>query len=119
MLNQLADLIEQRDAVVAAHPLRERYLALKVEVADCEAAFAHATEAHYAQIAGLKAQIEERVLDLGQTVKGAAWMAVWTRPRITYEVKLLEGFVLAHPELLAARRVGRPSVSIKAVKEAT
>jgi hypothetical protein len=41
-------------------------------------------------------------------------MAMYTKPRVTWDSKGIEGFSVAHPEINVFRKVGEPSVSIKA-----
>ncbi|MCG3145996.1 MAG: hypothetical protein HONDAALG_03775 [Gammaproteobacteria bacterium] len=52
----------------------------------------------------------------GATVKGAALSAVYAKGRVSWDNKALEGYAVAHPELLAFRSEGAPSVSIRGVK---
>ena len=61
---------------------------------------------------GLKAD----VLKIGETVKGTYLQAVYTKPRVTWDGKLLEGYAVAHPEILAAQKIGSPSVSFREVR---
>ena len=37
--------------------------------------------------------------------------------KTSWDGKLLEGYAVAHPEILAARKVGKPTVSFRTVKE--
>lgn len=56
------------------------------------------------------------VVALGASVKGEHLHAVYSKGRATWDGKLLEGYAVAHPEVLACRNVGEPTVSIRAVK---
>lgn len=85
------------------------------EYAKVQQAITAATADLDAEMLTIRADIEEFVLELGASVKGDTLMAVWMKPRVTYDGKILEGFILAHPELAAARHVGQPSVSIRPV----
>lgn len=58
--------------------------------------------------------IKSTVLEHGQSVKATHLHAVWSKPRISWNNKGLDGYAIAHPEILAFRKEGRPSVSIRA-----
>lgn len=64
----------------------------------------------------LEAQIKEQVLIAGQTVKGSFHQFVYSRPRVTWDGKGLDGYAMAHPEILRFRKEGNPSVSVRGVK---
>ena len=60
--------------------------------------------------------IKAAVIEQGASVKGAYLQAVYTKGRVSWDSKALEGFSAAHPEILTFRRVGEPSVSIRGLK---
>lgn len=64
----------------------------------------------------IKTGIEQEVLKLGATVKGDKYMAVWNKGRSSWDGKALEGFAMAHPEILQAKKVGEPTVTFRKVK---
>ncbi len=64
----------------------------------------------------IEAELKTAVLAEGATIKGARLMAVWAKGRETWQTDKLAGFALAHPELLELRKVGEPTVSIRAIK---
>lgn len=64
----------------------------------------------------LEAQIKEQVLIAGQTVKGSLHQFVFSKPRVSWDTKLLDGYAMAHPEILRFRKEGNPSVSVRGVK---
>ena len=68
------------------------------------------------QIAVVNTNICQRVLALGETVRGDALMAVWTKPRESVDVRLFRGLLLAHPEYQPMLHIGTPSVSIRTVR---
>jgi len=49
------------------------------------------------------------------TVKGEFLMAVYSKPRVTWDGSGLLGYMVAHPEIEAFKRVGKPSVSIRRI----
>lgn len=65
-------------------------------------------------IAQLQDAVKSAVVALGESVKGAGLQAVYTKPRVIWDNKGLDGYAVAHPEIAALRRVGEPSVSIRA-----
>ena len=56
------------------------------------------------------------VFTIGATVKANGLMAVYNKGRVSWDSKLLDGYAVAHPEILAARKEGDPSVTIRTVK---
>jgi hypothetical protein len=66
------------------------------------------------EISMLANEIKEQVKATGESVKGEHLSAVYTKPRVTWDSKGIEGFSVAHPEINVFRKVGEPSVSIKA-----
>jgi hypothetical protein len=56
------------------------------------------------QEADLIAKIKARVVEAGKTVKGESLMAVYCKPRITWEAAKLEGMMALVPGLAAARK---------------
>lgn len=61
--------------------------------------------------------IKSRVAnDLRETVRGESLMAVYSKPRVTWDGKGLTGYMVAHPEIEAFKKVGKPSVSIRKVR---
>lgn len=114
-LNQLATLMDERQAIIDgimaepwAQEAKARYEGLQADIANATVEIGLTIDAY-------QASIINEVYAMGETVKGARLMAVWTKPRVTWDSKVLEGYVIAHPELAAARHVGQPSVSIRPV----
>ena len=69
-----------------------------------------------AALAYTKERIEQQVLDATTTWKGTRYMAVWNRGRETWDGKALDGFAMAHPEILQAKKIGNPTVTFRQVK---
>ena len=59
--------------------------------------------------------VKTAVLMFGGTVKGTGLMAVYAKGRTSWDGKRLDGYAAAHPEILAFRSEGQPSVSIREV----
>lgn len=85
-------------------------------LSDVEAEYAGRLEAVKKSIANLQSKIKEKVVALGQSVKGKYLHAVYAKPRVTWDTKALDGYAVAHPELMTFRKVGEPSVSFRDAK---
>jgi hypothetical protein len=58
-------------------------------------------------------EIKYDVINLGKTVPGKFLMAVYNKARVTWDNHGLEGFMVAHPEIVAFRKEGEPTVTIR------
>ena len=67
-------------------------------------------------MAALQKSIKRDTIDLGFTTHGRYLMAVWSKPRVTWDSSGLAGYMVAHPEIEAFKKTGKPSVSIRKVK---
>jgi hypothetical protein len=63
----------------------------------------------------LEKDIKAAVIASGKSIKGAALHAVFAKGRVSWDAKLLEGLMIAVPQLEKARSVGEPSVSIRTI----
>ena len=61
-------------------------------------------------------EIKTEVLSAGVTAKGTRIMAVWNKGRESWDAKKLNGFAMAHPEILQAQKFGEPTISMRTVK---
>lgn len=86
---------------------------VKDQVEEINKEFADKVALQTAEIAKLQDVVKGIVLELGTTVKASSIMAVWNKGRTTWKGDLLEGYAVAHPEVLACRQVGEPSVSFR------
>ena len=57
--------------------------------------------------------IKAEVIAAGQTISGEHHQAVYSKPRVSWDSKGLEGYAVAHPEILVFRTEGSPSVSLR------
>lgn len=87
-------------------------LGLEARTAAFEAEIASTTDA----IKSLETEVKAEVLALGQTVKTDHISAIWNKGKTTWDGKLLEGYAVAHHEILAAKKTGQPTVSFKLAK---
>lgn len=118
-LDQLAEYQAQRDAAMLEKQtlLDEIYTAeIKARMAEIEAEFSAKTEAVASNIAALEAEIKQAVITHGASVKAAFIHAVFSKGRVSWDTKSLDGYATAHPELLSFRKEGEPSVSLRAAK---
>jgi hypothetical protein len=116
-LDQLADLQSAWDvAMLERQELIKKILTPEIEAAiqEIEIEFTERTEVVTGKIADLTAEVKAEVVKLGASVKGDYLQAVWSKPRVSWDTKALEGYAAAHPEIVTFRKVGAPSVSIRA-----
>lgn len=97
----------EREAIIA--PVREA-------LEDVDQQLIDATSELRFKIGAMEESIKYQVVDLGKSVKGSSLHAVYSKPRVTWDSKGLDGFAVAHPEMEAFRKVGQPSVSIRSAK---
>lgn len=88
---------------------------VKARIANVEAGFADKTKVLDAQIAGLETEVKQEVLKHGASVKATFLHAIWSKGRVSWDTKSLDGYATAHPELLTFRKEGEPSVSIRRI----
>jgi len=89
---------------------------IKAMLAEIDAEFDVKIEALNMERATLEAEIKEAVLAAGQSLKGSYHNFSWTKPRVSWDTKGLDGYAVAHPEILRFRKEGNPSVSVRGVK---
>ena len=118
-LNRLESLQAQADVIrLRFQELREQIMTpeIKAALADVDAEEATTLESLNEGITSLTDEVKQAVLDAGETVKGDNLQAVWVKGRVSWDTKSLDGYAVAHPELLGLRKEGSPSVSIRNVK---
>lgn len=116
LLEQLTELYAQLDLLnidrekakqeIIPQDVRDALEALALE-------YSPKQEAVGQKIAELEAQVKDEVIASGQTAKGGALQAVYTKGRVSWDSKVLDGLMIAVPELEKARKQGEPSVSIR------
>lgn len=105
----ISDIEAQKQALI------ERVLTpeIKDQLAEIDAEFDPKIEELNQSKAILEAQIKEQVLIAGQTIKGSIHQFVFSKPRVSWDTKLLDGYAMAHPEILQFRKEGSASVSVR------
>jgi hypothetical protein len=118
-LDRLADMQAQGD-VMNAHfdSLRDQILTpeIKAQLDEIEAERKTAMDALNEGIASLTEEIKADVMQAGATIRGKYLIAVWNKGRVSWDTKALDGFSSSHPEILAFRKEGDPSISIRGMK---
>jgi len=88
---------------------------VKQHLSDIEAEFAEKSATIRDQIEYLTGIVKKNVIEAGETVKGDHLQAVYVKGRTSWDSKKLEGLAIAIPQVLEARKIGNPSVSIRKV----
>lgn len=118
ILEQLTDLYAERDVLILDHN-NKRNAAVPKEILDAlyniDAEYAPKFDEVNSKIEKLAADAKQLVLEAGETVKGGALQAVYTKGRVSWDGKKLDGMMALVPGLSAARKEGEPSVSIRKV----
>lgn len=82
---------------------------------DIRAEFSEKASGAKDNIAALTNRIKGEVVKIGKSIKGQFYQAVYMRGRVTRNTDMLDGMIVAFPELAKARKEGEPSVSIRKV----
>lgn len=117
-LDSLAELHSQADALaIGKQDLIDQAIPpeVKARLDEIEAELTPAIDAVRQKIADLESEIKIAVILEGNTAKGAHFMAVWNKGRVTWDTKGLDGYLVAHPEIVAFRKVGEPTVSLRKI----
>lgn len=116
-LDNLDDLRSNRELIrIDMEEKREKAIPQEVKnvLDDINAEYLPRLEVVDQRIADLTAAIETLVCDFGATVHGKNLMAVYGKPRTSWDTKKLDGYAAAHPEILAFKKVGdKPTISIR------
>jgi hypothetical protein len=88
---------------------------IKAKIADIEAEFAPKFESANKASSALMEEVKKLVLENSGSVKGTFLHAIYGKGRISWDAKSLDGYAIAHPEILYMRKEGEPSVSIRRI----
>jgi len=86
---------------------------IKDKLAEIDAEFDPKVDDISQQKSMLEAEIKQEVLEAGRTIKGTFHSFVWSKPRVSWDTKALDGYAAAHPEIAQFRTEGSPSVSVR------
>lgn len=89
---------------------------IKQQVKDIEDEFAPEFESLNQTLSSVEKKIKEDVVQAGETVKGNFLMAVFSKGRVSWDTKGLNGVLAVYPQLEQFRKQGDPSVSIRSIK---
>ncbi len=114
-LDKLAEIQAHQTIVNIDYEDKRKVILAKVQddLDALDAEFTPMRENLSEQGATLESEIKADVLSSGGTVKGAHLMAVWSKGRVSWDTKQLDGLMLAFPQLAQCRKEGDPSVSIR------
>ena len=117
-LDALAELMAQEDVIrLEKGALKAAILTeeIKQQLADIDLEFMDQEETVKELIALAREQVKAAVILHEASVRGERMTAVYTRPRSSWDGRKLVGYAQAHPEILAFRSFGAPSVSFRKV----
>jgi len=86
---------------------------VKARLEEIEAEFGQKAGAADTSIETLEEAIKSETLAHGESVRGAAFQAVWTKGRQSWDAKGLTAYSESHPDLIQFRKEGEPSVAIR------
>ncbi len=86
---------------------------IKEKLAEIEAEFQPKIEQLSQEKSALESEIKMEVLEAGRTVKGTYHSFVFSKPRVSWDTKALDGYAAAHPEIAQFRTEGSPSVNVR------
>ena len=118
MLDQLAEYQAQRALldVKRQELVNEVYTPeIQARLTEIDIEFAPLFNAVDENINALTDNIKAEVIATGASVKGAHLQAVYTKGRVSWDTKIIEGLAVVFPDLEKARKIGDPSVSIRKV----
>ena len=78
-----------------------------------DAAFAEQIQTAGAESAQAEQDVRELVLSLGRSVSAGGIKATYRSPPVIWDGERLSAYAEAHPEVLAFRKTGKPSVSLR------
>ena len=120
MLDQMADTQAQIDVLqIHFDHLRSEIIPpeIQMQLIELDAERTTAIESLQEGIANLEAEINANILEAGSSVKGAYLHAVWSKGRVSWDTKALDGYTVAHPEILPFRKEGNPTVNIRRINK--
>lgn len=115
-LDKLTELYAESDMVHARYAeLRNEIVPAEIaaKLDDLAAEEKGATAAIEEVIAALTDEIKAEVIAAGATVRGQYAQAIYTKGRVSWDTKALDGYAAGHPEIAPFRKIGAPSVSIR------
>ena len=118
MLDQLAELQAQLEVIrLSKHAAIDTVITpeIKARLDEIDAEFDPQNDSIEVAIDALTTNIKAEVITTGASVKGTHLQAVYTKGRVSWDTKIIEGLAVVFPDLEKARKIGDPSVSIRKV----
>lgn len=118
-LNELSEIQAAADVARVDYETKRAEIlrTVQAELDALAAEFEPLFEASRERCATLTEEIRQAVVQAGISVKGAHLHAVYTKGRVTWDTKGLDKFAVSHPEVMAYRKQGEPSVALRNVKD--
>jgi ABC-type phosphate transport system auxiliary subunit len=117
-LDELANLRAAHDALtLQKQTLIDTILTdeIKAQLTDIDAEFVEKHQAVSDKVNPLEAEIRRAVITNGVTIKGTFLQAVWVKACVNWDVKALNNYAAAHPEILPFRKEGSPSCTLRSI----
>ncbi len=118
MLDQLADLQEQYDEIIAQKQvLIDSVITpeIKTKIAEIEAEFAGKAEVTTAKTADLRGWIIQAVLQRKASVRGTKLQAVYSQGRVSWDTAGLDQAIRFIPAIADFKKKGKPYITIREV----
>ena len=117
--NRIRELKRQKDELETIEAEMEELIAgvLSPEqidkINDIKIEYGHHIERQKNVVSQVQSEVKNSVLKYGSSVKHSGLHAVWSKGRVKWDSNRLDGYAVAHPEILEFRGEGKPSVSIR------
>jgi hypothetical protein len=120
-LNRLADLRAAVDLTRMNYEARRTEIMKNVqaELEAIEAEYKPLMEAAEANASALEGQIKNDVLLSGKSIHSEVFQAIYTKGRVSWDSAGISEYARAHPEVLAFRKEGQPTVSLRLAPKGT
>ncbi len=117
-LDRLAELDAHRDMVlVDKEALKQSIIPAEVkqQLRDIDSEYDPKLEAISQERAQLEAEVRNDVMVSGEGVIGEVYRASYVEGRTSWDTKALDGYAVAHPEIVQFKKLGAPTVRIAKV----
>lgn len=118
LLDELYSLeIEKDKLCLDLTKLKEALVPVEIrqKIAEAEASVEGEKQQLETKINEIRERVKTYTIVAGVSIKGAYLHAVFFKPKVTWDSQKLDGFAQAHPEILAFRKVGEPSIQIRKI----
>ena len=111
---KIGDAKAQIDADLQAK-VADVYRQVEIRKQEISAEFSDKAAGVLDNIAKLTADIKNAVKEVGKTVKGKFYQAVYVKGRVSWNTDMLDGMIAVIPQLAKARKEGEPSVTLRKI----